>query len=136
MPCAPWWCQFGFYAGGIPTPMMEKCLLYKMVRHGEPGVPPLSRKLFAHAFTSKYGKVRIFKILNVSLKSKKWIADPANRVCDAPGSWYCVGQYPPALRDFISKRRDFKQLEDFNVKRDAHSQQYHEEYMRRMGGGK
>ena len=24
--------QFGFYHGGIPTPMMEKCLLYKMVR--------------------------------------------------------------------------------------------------------
>ena len=35
---------------------------------------------------------------------------------------------------FISKRRDFKQLEDFNVKRDAHSRKYHEEYMRRMGG--
>ena len=24
--------QFGFYQGGIPTPMMEKCLLYKMVQ--------------------------------------------------------------------------------------------------------
>jgi dolichyl-diphosphooligosaccharide--protein glycosyltransferase len=56
-------------------------------------------------------------------------------VCDAPGSWFCSGQYPPALQEFISKRRDFKQLEDFNVKKDTHSQKYHEEYMRRMGGG-
>ena len=81
-------------------------------------------------------QVRIFKIRKVSLKSKKWIADPDNRECDAPGSWYCVGQYPPALKSFLAKRRDFKQLEDFNVKRDAHSQKYHEEYMRRMAGGK
>ena len=48
---------------------------------------------------------------------------------------YCVGQYPPALRDFISKRRDFQQLEDFNVKKSAQSKKYHEEYMRRMAGG-
>ena len=41
--------QFGFYQGGIPTPMMEKCLLYKMVRYGEPGVPPLEPGLSARA---------------------------------------------------------------------------------------
>ena len=80
-------------------------------------------------------QVRIYKVKRVSLKSKLWAADPANRVCDAPGSWYCVGQYPPALRDFISKRKDFKQLEDFNVKKDEASRKYHEEYMRRMAGG-
>ena len=79
--------------------------------------------------------MRIFKVKSVSKKSKDWVADPANRVCDAPGSWYCTGQYPPALQSFISQRRDFKQLEDFNVKKDAHSKKYHEEYMRRMGGG-
>jgi len=32
----------------------------------------------------RYAKVRIFKIRRVSLKSKKWVADPANRLCDAP----------------------------------------------------
>jgi dolichyl-diphosphooligosaccharide--protein glycosyltransferase len=80
-------------------------------------------------------QVRVFKVKKVSKKSKDWVADPANRVCDAPGSWFCSGQYPPALQEFISKRRDFKQLEDFNVKKDTHSQKYHEEYMRRMGGG-
>ena len=91
--------------------------------------------LIALQYTSKYGKVRIYKVRKVSKKSKDWIANPDNRVCDAPGSWYCVGQYPPALQDFVSKRRDFKQLEDFNVKQDAHSKKYQEEYMRRMGGG-
>mmetsp|Transcript_39197 Transcript_39197/g.103282 ORF Transcript_39197/g.103282 Transcript_39197/m.103282 type:complete len:281 (+) Transcript_39197:35-877(+) len=105
-----------------------------MVRMGEPGIPPLSKKLFQHAFTSKYGKVRIFKIMNVSLKSKKWIADPANRVCDAPGSWYCTGQYPPALQPLIAKRKPFAQLEDFNTKRDADSQAYVDEYHKRMEG--
>ena len=58
-------------------------------------------------------QVRIYKVRQVSLKSKKWIADQKNRMCDAPGSWYCVGQYPPALKSFISKRRDFKQLVSF-----------------------
>ena len=89
--------------------MMEKCLLYKMVRYGEPGVPSLSKERFTHAYSSKYGKVRIYKIRKVSLKSKQWVADPANRVCDAPGSWYCTGQYPPALKSFIDSRHNFKQ---------------------------
>ena len=33
------------------------------------------------------------QVLNVSQESKAWVADPANRICDAPGSWYCVGQW-------------------------------------------
>ena len=126
--------QFGFYQGGYPTPMMEKCLLYKMVRWGEPGVPALDKKRFTHAYTSKYGKVRIFKVMNVSRKSKEWVADPANRICDAPGSWYCVGQYPPALSSLIAKRKPFAQLEDFNVKKDDASRKYVEEYHKRMEG--
>lgn len=126
--------QFGFYQGGIPTPMMEKCLLYKMVRYGEPGVPSLDKKRFTHAYSSKYGKVRIFKVMNVSRKSKEWVADPANRVCDAPGSWYCTGQYPPALASLIAKRKPFRQLEDFNVAKDEASQKYQDEYHRRMEG--
>jgi hypothetical protein len=124
--------QFGFYQGGIPTPMMEKCLLYKMVRYGEPGVPPLDPKRFTHAYSSKYGKIRIFKVMNVSKKSKEWVADPKNRVCDAPGSWYCTGQYPPALASLIAKRKPFRQLEDFNVGQDEASRKYNEEYHKRM----
>jgi len=125
--------QFGFHQDRSPTPMMKESLLYKLCMAGQMNVK-VNESFFQHVYTSKYGKVRIFKILRVSRKSKEWIADPANKVCDAPGSWYCTGQYPPALRSFIQKRRDFKQLEDFNVKRDAHSQRYHEEYMRRMSG--
>ena len=120
---------FGFYAKDKPTPMMAESLLYKLVR-GQ-GVNP---EFFQPVYTTKFGKVRIYKIRKVSLKSKQWVADPANRVCDAPGSWYCIGQYPPALKDFIEKRKNFKQLEDFNVKSDAQSKKYHEEYMRRMAG--
>jgi len=126
--------MFGFNHDRSPTPMMANSLLYKLCMAGQMGVR-VNETYFEHKYTSKYGKVRIYKVRKVSKKSKDWIADPANRVCDAPGSWYCTGQYPPALQAFVSKRRDFKQLEDFNVKRDAHSQKYHEEYMRRMNAG-
>jgi dolichyl-diphosphooligosaccharide--protein glycosyltransferase len=126
--------NFGFYQDRSPTPMMAKSLLFKLVSYGRQGVA-VNQSLFEHVYTSKYGKVRIFKVKRVSLKSKNWIADHENKICDAPGSWYCVGQYPPALRSFIESRHNFKQLEDFNVKKDAHSEKYHEEYMRRMAGG-
>ena len=35
----------------------------------------------------------VSQVLNVSNESKAWVADPANRICDIPGSWYCVGQH-------------------------------------------
>jgi len=103
-----------------------------------PGVSVDSNR-FKHVFSSKYGKVRIFKVMSVSQESKDWVADPANRVCDAPGSWYCTGQYPPAIRPLIEKRKDFSQLEDFNANRDAaakaKSEKYQKEYMARMAAG-
>ncbi len=40
-------------------------------------------------------QVRIYMVRKVSKKSKQWVLE--NRVCDAPGSWYCPGQYPPAV---------------------------------------
>ena len=49
-------------------------------------------------------------------QSKKWGMNPENRKCDAPGSWYCTGDYPPALTPLIEKRRSFAQIEDFNKK--------------------
>merc|ERR1711998_648680 len=86
-----------------------------------------------------YGKVRIFKVMSVSQESKDWVADPANKVCDAPGSRYCTGQYPPALDKLIARRVAFSQLEDFNTKKDADakkkSERYNKEYMARMEGG-
>jgi len=127
--------QFGFIdRKGTPTPMMERSLLYKLHSHNQkPGVQ-VNPELFREVFTSKYNKVRIYKVLHVSKKSRKWIANPENRQCDAPGSWYCVGQYPPALHELISNRTSFKQLEDFNTKRTAKDDEYTREYMRRMEG--
>ena len=126
--------QFGFYQGGKPTPMMENCLLYKMCLYGQQGVS-LNNSLFSHVFSSKYRKVRIFKVRHVSKKSKDWVANPDNKICDAPGSWYCTGQYPPALAPLIAKRHNFAQVEDFNAKKTDHDKKYNEEYMRRMAGG-
>eukprot|EP00930_Biecheleria_cincta_P015422 TRINITY_DN1287_c0_g2_i2.p1 TRINITY_DN1287_c0_g2~~TRINITY_DN1287_c0_g2_i2.p1 ORF type:complete len:871 (-),score=115.64 TRINITY_DN1287_c0_g2_i2:314-2926(-) len=98
--------KFGFYAEGQPTPMMARSLLYRLVKHDLDGVR-VNEKLFKHLHTTKHGMLRIFQVMNVSQESKDWIADPSNRVCDAPGSWYCVGQYPPALSNLIAKRRSW-----------------------------
>jgi dolichyl-diphosphooligosaccharide--protein glycosyltransferase len=106
--------KFGFLGRGEPTKMMAESLLYKAVMHNvQPGVK-LSRQLFQEVHTTQNGLMRVYKVLNVSQESKDWVADPANRVCDAPGSWYCVGQYPPALHKLIDSRRNFAQVEDFN----------------------
>lgn len=44
--------QFGFYQGGVPTPMMEQALLYKLVSYGRKDVA-VNESLFQHVFTSK-----------------------------------------------------------------------------------
>lgn len=89
--------HFGFYADRKPTPSMEASLLYRLHSAGVvPGVT-VDESLYQHVYTSKYGLVRIYKVLNISEESRAWAADPSNRICDAPGSWYCVGQYPPGL---------------------------------------
>jgi len=107
---------FGFLPGGQPTKMMAESFLYKAVNHKVKDGVSLNPKLFKEVLTTKHGLMRVFKVMNISKESKAWIADPQNRVCDAPGSWYCVGQYPPALDSLISKRKNFAQLEDFNKK--------------------
>lgn len=106
--------KFSFTGDGSPTPMMAESLLYKAVQHNMKPNVKLSKHLFKEVHTTKHGLMRVFKVLNISEESKEWISNPANRVCDAPGSWYCVGQYPPALAKLISKRRNFAQVEDFN----------------------
>jgi len=125
--------MFGFMdRQGTPTPMMANSLLYKLVTHNQkPGVA-LNSTLFREVYTSRYNKVRIYKVLRVSKKSRKWLADPKNRQCDAPGSWYCTGQYPPAWKKFISTRVSFAQLEDFN--RGGGNSEYTKQYMARMNG--
>jgi len=99
-----------------PTPMMRESFVYNAVKHKLLPDVELNPKLFKEVHTTKHGLMRIYQVLNVSQESKDWVADPANRICDAPGSWYCVGQYPPALKKLIAKRKNFSQLEDFNRK--------------------
>jgi len=115
-----------------PTPMMRKSLLFNMIKEGLDPDAFVSPKYFKKVFGSSHDLVRIYKVINVSQESKNWVADPANRQCDHEGSWYCVGNYPPAepLQALLKKRRDFKQLEDFN--KAEKNTEYHEEYMRRM----
>ena len=87
--------SFGFHANRKPTKMMAESMLYRMHSHNKVEGVKVNPKLFREAYASKYGLVRIYEILNVDRESKAWLADPANRACDRPGSWYCPGRYPP-----------------------------------------
>ena len=95
---------FGFYdQQRTPMPRTKASVVYKLVEGGvRPGVE-VNPELFREVYKSKYGKVRVYQVQRVSKKSKKWLADPANRLCDAPGSWYCPGQYPPDLPERIGE---------------------------------
>ena len=105
---------FGMSRQGMPSPMMAQSFLYKLHSHKiRPGVTAPEDK-FEEVYRSKYGKVRIYKLKGVSEESKLWVADQKNRRCDVPGSWFCPGQYPPALKEVLSRKKDFAQLEDFN----------------------
>lgn len=68
------------------------------------------------------------QIQSVSKESKEWVVN--NRKCDAPGSWFCPGQYPPALQKILREKQDFRQLEDFNVEGD--DSKYQEEYFKHL----
>ena len=85
---------------------------------------------FKLVYQSKYGKVRIFKILKVAKESKEWVKN--NRHCDA-GGWFCPGQYPPALQKILNQKKDFRQLEDFNMKGEDDSE-YQQQYMENLMG--
>jgi dolichyl-diphosphooligosaccharide--protein glycosyltransferase len=105
---------------------MRRSFLFNLHSHKlRPGVEADPGK-FQEVFRSKYGKIRIFKLLGVSQESKEWVADPANRLCDVPGSWFCPGQYPPGLSEILSKKKDFSQLEDFN--REKGDEEYQKAY--------
>merc|ERR1711972_39852 len=113
------YCQKYTFHGGDryqPSPMMARSLVYNLYMHGKSTKAGANPKLFEMVWKSPRDELRFFKVLNVSQESKDWVADLSNRICDAPGSWYCVGQYPPALQKFLSKRRNFAQVEDFNKK--------------------
>jgi len=65
-----------------PTPPMKASLLYNLHSHNlAPGVV-VDRNRFKEVYTSKNGKVRIFKVMSVSKESKEWVEK--NKKCDAP----------------------------------------------------
>ena len=112
---------------GKPSRMMERSLLYNLHGHKmRPGVE-VDPSMFEEVYRSKYGKVRIFKIVGVSRKSKTWVVD--SRECDG-GGWFCPGKYPPALKKYLDKKKDFAQLEDFN--RDVKDEDYQKEYFQNL----
>jgi dolichyl-diphosphooligosaccharide---protein glycosyltransferase len=119
--------SFGFVdRQGTPSAMMERSFLYHLHGHKiKKGVEADPEK-FEEVYRSKYGRVRIYKILGVSQESKQWVADPRNRRCDVPGSWFCPGQYPPGLATILALKKDFAQLEDFN--RGDKDEEYQREY--------
>jgi dolichyl-diphosphooligosaccharide--protein glycosyltransferase len=66
--------------------------------------------------------------MSVSEESKEWVMN--NRQCDAPGSWFCPGQYPPALEKVLAEKKDFAQLEDFN--RGSADAEYQKQYFENL----
>lgn len=109
--------------------MMKRSLLYQLHGHKLKDGVEVNPEQFEEVYRSKYGKVRIYKVIGVSEESKAWANDPANRLCDAPGSWYCPGQYPPGLNQLpiFSRKKDFAQLEDFN--RGKADEEYTKQYL-------
>jgi len=126
---------FGVDQSGAPTKMMAESLLWILHGHNQKAGVQANPRLFKEAYTSKNNLVRIFKVVNISQESKDWAQNPENFKCDAPGSWYCEGQYPPALQKLTEKRKAFRQLEDFNAARgDQESEEYQKSYLERMSG--
>ncbi|TPP44386.1 Oligosaccharyl transferase STT3 subunit family protein [Leishmania donovani] len=123
--------QFGFYRNDYsrPTPMMRASLLYNLHEVGKTKGVKVDPSLFQEVYSSKYGLVRVFKVMNVSEESKEWVADPANRVCHPPGSWICPGQYPPAkeIQEMLAHRVPFDQVGKDKKDKEA----YHKAYMER-----
>merc|ERR1719399_1351005 len=80
---------------GKPSPRLRNSLLYRI--HSwrfDPSVKKMD--LYEEAYTTRNNMVRIFKVLKVSKKSKKWIAEHHT--------------YPPAIQKIVAKKNDFKQF--------------------------
>ena len=82
----------GVHGDGKPSRMMADAMIYQLV--AQRFVPS---ERYEEAYVSSRGLVRIVRVLDVSATSKAWAADVSNHACDAPGSWYCPGAYPPEL---------------------------------------
>merc|ERR1719414_147504 len=76
--------KFSFNEDGSPTQMMGDSFLFKAVNHNLRPDVKLNSKFWQEVHTTKYGLMRVYRVMNVSEESKSWVADPANRQCDAP----------------------------------------------------
>jgi len=86
---------------GNPSDMMKESILWRM--HGFKYDPRVRKmQLFEEAYTSTNKMVRIYKVLQVSRKSKDWRAaqgiECSRKEC-----------YPPALQAVLQQKRSFKQ---------------------------
>lgn len=89
--------QFSYTREG-PSEMMAKSFMFA-VTSGADSLPTNAemKNRYKEVFVSRQGAVRVMKVLQVSQKSKRLGSAVATKQCDAPGSWYCPGTYPPAL---------------------------------------
>lgn len=116
---------FGFLdRQGTPSVMMEQSLLYRLHGHQIKKGVEANPDMWKEVYRSKYGRVRIYKILGVAEESKEWVKN--NVHCDVRGSWFCPGSYPPGLASILARKTDFAQLEDFN--RGKADEEYQKQY--------
>jgi len=99
---------------GNPSDMMRKSLIYTLVHYRlNPAVPALKADTFEEVYTSKNRMVRIYKVLKVSKKSKKYCKEGRGYQ-----AWFegrpLVSAYPPGLQEILAGKEDYEQLEDFN----------------------
>ena len=84
-----------YTANRTPSPMVARSLLYHLHSHKfVEGVVAPSDK-FREVFRSRYGRARVYKVMNISSESKSWHA--SSQRCDTEDSWYCPGDYSPEL---------------------------------------
>lgn len=88
--------QFGWEGQGQPSKMMANSFVYHATTGYQDNDPAFAGR-FKPVFQSKFGAVRIFKIAKSSMKSKRLAFDVNRWKCDAPGSWYCPGDYSGQL---------------------------------------
>merc|ERR1719401_450261 len=86
--------------------MMAPSLMWYLIGEGRKDKSFANSAHLKEVFLSKNRRVRVVEVLRVSMESKRWASDASNRQCDAPGSWYCPGQYAPHLRDLLDSKRD------------------------------
>jgi len=112
--------QFGVFRNGVPAPMMRDSLVWYINRPGTGYDTTIGDRLYKVVHESAHGRIRIAQVKKVSKKSKAWSANPQNRKCDAPGSWYCPGEYPPLLRQLLG----WDEIEEGNHEAELHRVEY------------